>query len=171
MGKVNVRGLGVFDKDQAHYSNLIEQKVEWVKPWRHGVIRGVKTEEVVELSNALAYFFGSTLKGNNGQWWKLMPDGTYAVEFTHQAKVSPPPTRPWEWEGTTILFKHWMEQERTRKEEHTLLRGQFNLGDKIRFVSKGVRHEGIIINFAKRATVLVGASKWYVPLKMLTREV
>ena len=133
--------------------------IEWHCPGRHGVVRNVVwAEEGESVSATLEYFFGC--RGGHGLWWKKDAGGTYDGEFVHMCKVFPPPKKPWEWCGLSVLFADWQAAESA---ERSRLR-EFKIGDEVAFTHKGETLTGIVVNKKKRLTVLIGHQKWYVPV-------
>jgi hypothetical protein len=129
--------------------------IVWHEEGRHGTIQGIKTKaHVNELYSMLVYFLGQKCA-----WLKKNSDNTFSLEFCHMTKVFPPPKRPWQWCGTTILFKDWQVKEDTN---YRIL-DTFNIGDQVSFGFRNQVYKGILINKRKRATVLVGGQKFYVP--------
>lgn len=108
------------------------------------------------------YYYGCAR--NKGLWWRK--DGAeYAVEFNHQTKVFPPPRKPWEWCGSTMIFPDWHLEV---QEQATAAR-TVKIGDTVTFSHKGQTYQGIVAGGRARATVIVGHSKWHVPYTELTR--
>jgi hypothetical protein len=132
-------------------------RVQWCCQNRHGALNHVPASETREVGYTLTYYYGC--RSNKGAWWTKNRDGTYSVEFAHQTKVYPPPNKPWRWCGKTILFEDWM----VREHEEEDAANNFRVGDIVSFTHKGVPYAGTIIGGRKRATVLVGSTKWYVP--------
>jgi hypothetical protein len=136
-------------------------RIEWCCRGRHGVIKRVPKKESNEVNRMLIYFFGSKCAT-----WKNRPGepSFMDVEFVHMTKVSPPPRKPWEWCGKTILFRDWQKQE----EETKKAMARFSTGDKVYFSHKGQRCYGIVAGGRKRVTVIVDEpesmkGKWYIP--------
>jgi hypothetical protein len=129
---------------------------------RHGTIYHVQPTEIRDVENTLSYYYGC--RNHKGLWWRK--DGAeYAVEFATQTKVSPPPSKPWEWCGTTMIFPDWhMEVQ----EQATAARA-VKIGDTVTFSHKGQTYQGIVAGGRTRATIIVGHSKWHVPYTELTR--
>lgn len=153
------------DELREKYNKVLE-RVDWCCPNRHGVIRSVGREEQSLVGNAIVWFFGS-----KGQWWKQspgQPKGVLDVEFVHMCKVSPPPKRPWEWCGKTILFEGWKEMEEKERE----LKNRFKIGQTVSFFHKEKEITGFISAKNKRARVLIPGSEtwWNVPYSMLNKR-
>lgn len=115
----------VDESDRRHYAWL--DRVEWHCEGRHGVLRNLSESEWHEAAKALWYFY--LAKPNHGLWTKKIGPGRYDVEFTHQAKVFPPPTKPWEWCGKSVLFEEWHEQARAAQ----AARRQWQVGMRCQF--------------------------------------
>jgi len=84
---------------------ILDEEVNWCCPGRHGALLNLDPKDadgMNEYLETLEYFFAATL--NQGVWRKENDDGTISLEFNHQAKVFPPPERPEEWCGKSILF-------------------------------------------------------------------
>jgi hypothetical protein len=136
---------------------MYERIIEWHRPdckGRHGVVRNIEQQYFAEVADMLVYFFGNKCYKNTKN-----ADGTWNFEFVPMTKVFPPPRRPWEWCGETVLFNDWKEQER---KEH-LASLSFTYGDKVKFFHKGKTHRGIVAGMNKRITVIVGNAKWHIP--------
>ena len=142
---------------------LLEDRVLWCCEGRHGYVMGLTTPEADEMNYTLEYYYGC--KPNRGSWWQKEPDGTYNVEFCHQAKVYPPPNRPWGWCGETDLFSDW----KARELQQAVTKSRFQMGDRVRFAYRGQTFEGIIAGGRKRATVIAGHRKFYMPYSYLTK--
>ncbi len=144
---------------------LIYDQIEWCCPGRHGVIRRITKEASSTVSKVLNYYFVG--KPNKGQWWKRIPEDPTLldVEFTHMAKVFPPPKQPWEWCGKSILFEQSHELIKIRQKMATY----FKIGQWVNFSYKGVPKKGLISNKAKRATVVVPGEDlgYYIPFSDL----
>jgi hypothetical protein len=138
----------------------ILKRVEWCCEGRHGVIRNVKRDESNLVSRAINYFFGS-----KGQWWKKNESKTLDVEFVPMTKVSPPPRKPWEWCGKTVLFEDWHQKEKANLDT----RENFRIGQQVCFSHKDKTIIGIISARNKRAKVIVPGSEtwWNVPYSQL----
>lgn len=132
--------------------------IVWHEEGRHGTIRGIKKEHLQEILRMLTYFLGPKCS-----WSKKNPDNTFDLEFVYQGNQKL--TRPWYWCGSTILFKTYQVQEDTN---YRLL-DTFNLGDNVQFTFRNRTYRGILINKRKRATVLSGGQKFYVPAKDLVK--
>ena len=78
-------------------------EVEWCCVNRHGVIRNVPAGKLQEYVYFASYFYGC--EPDNGIWRVENLDGTCDLEFVHMCKVFPPPRKPWEWCGTSVLFR------------------------------------------------------------------
>ena len=132
---------------------------------KHGVIRNVEKKDEQLISRAITYFYGS-----KGQWWKKNANKTMDVEFVPMTKVYPPPKRPWEWCGKTILFQDWQFEEETNKN----ISKRFKIGQRVSFTgkyTKGQTITGIIAGINKRAKVIVPGQEiwWYIPYTDLTK--
>jgi hypothetical protein len=136
-------------------------KIHWVDPWRHGIIAGIPRDQVELVERYLGHFLACTR--GKGIWWVAQGKGMYGAEFVTMSKVSPPPQRPWEWDGTTLLFESWQEQEAAQRAAAR----QFRMGDQVQFTHKGTTYQGVICGGRKKASVLVGHGKWGVPYSEL----
>lgn len=130
---------------------------------KHGVIHNIPIAQWREVDYTLCYYWGC--KPRKGSWWHKNANGTLDVEFVDMASVYPPPSKPWEWCGTSMLFERWHQQVRMQREAARRLQ----VGDLVKFDYKGNTYRGIVINIRTRATVLVGHAKWYVPPLELTK--
>src|SRR6266550_3491300 len=146
-----------FDEEEiARYKKFMDSdKVQWHEPWRHGVIRNIPRKESNRFNRMIEYYMGSKACF----WTRGARSDLMDVEFVHMAKVYPPPKKPWEWCGTSILFPDW--QKDTVANQNA--REKFNIGDKVRFTAKGRTIEGIVYGGRKRVAIVAGREKWYVP--------
>jgi len=128
---------------------------------RHGTLMGVPVIELRAIEAAVAYLYGPK------SGWKRFNDGplSYDIEFVSQRDSYPPPRKPWELCGTTMLFKDWQQRE---ADAHKAT-AQFKPGDKVTFTHTGSTYVGLVARVnAKRCTVVVeGLGSWYVPGKEL----
>lgn len=124
---------------------------------RHGSLRGIPKAALRDVDLMLRRTIGAYPR--EGAWWSQQGQ-TWAVEFT-----SRPWEHPWDMCGTTLLYADWRQQLQDREKA----RSRFLIGDRVAFSHRGVRYEGIISGGRKRATVIVGHSKWHVPYTQLTR--
>jgi len=81
---------------------ILDEEVEWCCKGRHGALLNLNPDDLYEYLETLEYFFAATL--HQGIWEKYNNDNTISLEFNHQAKIFPPPERPEEWCGKSILF-------------------------------------------------------------------
>lgn len=144
----------------------ILESTQWCCKGRHGALLNIPPERAFEVSEAITYFFGG--KPNKGQWWKKNADGTYSVEFNHQCKVYPPPAKPWEWCGKTILFERWQKRELAEKK----LASIYHIGDTVSFTFKGIKKIGVIARKSKRASIVIPGERqtYLVPFPELELE-
>jgi hypothetical protein len=150
-GKMNEE-LEYLNREHDLYTPVLE-RVEWHCQGRHGVIRNVEKKDEQLVSRTITYFFG-----NKGQWWKKNRNKTMDVEFVPMTKVFPPPRKPWEWCGKTILFEDWQKQE---KENRDLSR-KFKIGQSVSFTHKDKIYTGIVSGLNKRAKVVIpGEETWW----------
>lgn len=128
---------------------------------RHGVIRGVADRAaLMRVGRMLTYYFGEKC------WWQSpRPDGKFNVEFVPMTKVFPPPTRPWEWCGTTVFFGDWHRRETVQRA--TLL--QFRPGNRVAFEARGKTHVGIVANVNRKtvSVAVAGEGTWRVGPNLL----
>ena len=150
--------------------------IEWCCPGRHGVIRNIPESMWYEVSKMISHFMGGDHR--TGQWWitdkhRVMwkfPDGREEVtklchvEFNAQTKVYPPPKKPWQWCGKTVLFEEWKQREAASASIARTLK----IGQRVSFEYKGRTFEGMVANVTKRATVITTQGKFYIPVRMLT---
>lgn len=125
---------------------------------RHGTILNIKKQHVNEIYSMLVYYFGQKCG-----WTKKNPDGTTSIEFIYQG--SGKVIRPWYYCGTTVLFKENQVAEDANNEKMA----QFHLDDEVVFEFRGRVIRGHIANLRKRATVVSGGTKYYVPANQLRK--
>jgi hypothetical protein len=136
-------------------------KFEWCCKGRHGVVRNIPKNRGREISNFLAYFFGSGC-----DYFQAAKPGYQNAEFVHMTKVYPPPRKPWAWCGKTILFSTWKSDE----EKIQQMKSTFRVGERVQFLHYNKTYTGLIAGIQKRATVIVeDGGKWYIPLCNLIR--
>ena len=150
-------------KREAHLKALLDSgQLQWHNDRcmnRHGTVTGIKSvAERNEIVRTLNWFFGDRCA------WRTR-GARPSLEFVHKAKVFPPPSKPWEWCGESVLFEDWRRDE----EQARSLAASFRLGEKVAFTAKGRTIEGIVSNAGKRVTVVTDGQKWYVPAGQLTR--
>lgn len=152
--------LAVLSEQHDIYKPVMERAEYCSCVGRHGVIRNVEKNDEQLVSRAITYFYGS-----KGQWWKKNSSKTKDVEFVSMTKVFPPPRKPWEWCGKTILFEDWQKQEADNRK----LASQFKIGQTVSFLVKGKTITGIISSLNKRAKVIVPGQEswWHVPYNEL----
>jgi hypothetical protein len=132
---------------------------EWCCKGRHGAIRNVPKNRSNHIESVLIYFFG-----NKCSRWKDSVGGTMSVEFVPMTKVYPPPKKPWEWCGKTLIFGDWLADEKRNAESVA----KFSIGDPVYFTHNATRYEGVVANVVKRVTVIVPHhGKFYIPGKEL----
>lgn len=135
--------------------------IEWHCQGRHGVVRDVPAEKAGEVERVIEWFLG-----HGGCWWTKTVDGKRSVEFVHMTKVYPPPGKPWEWCGTTVLFGDWQ----TRLADTKALAAEFAPGDPVEFEFKGETKRGLVM-YPNERTVSVmveGEGRYTVPPEQLT---
>lgn len=133
---------------------------------RHGVVFGLAPEEIGPVAQMLVYYYGDRC------WWRKANDeGTYDLEFVHMAKVTPPPTKPWEWCGETVLY----EEEKSRWDAHTraiaTARARFQPGDEVTFTDRrGNPKKGWVarVNDKTVSVTVPGEGGWRVSPRLLT---
>lgn len=136
---------------------------------RHGVIRDLEKSDYPAVSYTLTYYYGSL--PSKGAWWQKQEDDTWVVEFVEMTKVAPPPQKPWEWCGEAMYFTEWQQRFTAQASKLRDAKSRFRDGDWVTFVHNGQTHTGLIANKGpKRATVMVGHSKWHVPYALLTAK-
>ena len=147
--------LAVLNEQRDRFTPVLD-RVEWCCQGQHGAIRNVEKKDEQLVAGAIQYFYG-----NKGQWWKKNASKTMDVEFVPMTKVFPPPRKPWEWCGKTILFENWQKQEADNRK----LASQFKIGQTVTFVVKGAVIKGIISGLNKRAKVIIPGQEnwWHVP--------
>lgn len=135
--------------EREKYSKIIDARVEWCCPGRHGVVRNVTQKEWrEEIGPALRFFYAC---GPKGVWATKTSRGVFDIEFCHQAKVFPAPKKPWEWCGETVLFKELQDAEDRNREKGE----NFKIGQKVKFSYKKVDYVGLIYAINKRASIVV----------------
>jgi len=160
------RLMGVDDetanKMRTQWSNL-QSSIEWHCPGRHGVIRDVPAEMAGSIQRVIEWHLG-----HGACRWTKTTKGLTSVEFVHMTKVFPAPRRPWEWCGTTLLFTDWQDREA----EGRRLSQKFAIGDRVWFLARGSRHEGLVAGVnAKTISVLVeGEGRWRVVPQDLNKK-
>lgn len=140
------------------YKPVLE-RIEHCGCGKHGVIRNVTKADENLVSRAITYFYGS-----KGQWWKKNASKTMDVEFVPMTKVFPPPRKPWEWCGKTILFEDWQQTEKAESD----LKRNFKIGQSVWFNGKYTKFQtitGIIAGLNKQAKVVIPGQEtwWHVP--------
>lgn len=134
-------------------------KFDFCCPGRHGSIIGVPTDMANDINEFLVYYFGPKCAR-----WTDTVNGKRNVEFVPMTKVYPPPKKPWEWCGKTMLFESWRLQEIASKTAVD----NFSIGDPVWFTYQATRYEGVVANIVKRVTVVVPHhGKFYIPGKDL----
>jgi hypothetical protein len=120
---------------------------------RHGVVRHVANADWQKVQRMLEWFMG-----HGCCRWIADGPGTYAVEFVHMTKVSPAPTKPWEWCGETVLFGDWKAKvEQTRKAVQT-----FREGQRVKFDHAGRTRYGLVasVNEKTVSVIVEGEGRW-----------
>jgi len=151
--------------DREKYSKIIDARVEWCCPGRHGVVRNVtKREWHEEIGPALQYFYAC---GRKGVWATKTVKGVFDIEFCHQAKVFPAPKNPWEWCGETILFKDQQNAEKINLKKSYA----FRIGQKVSFTYKNKNFTGLIFSINKRASIVVENDEcvYYIPFDQIQK--
>ena len=153
--------LAVLNEQRDLYKPVLD-RAEWCCQGSHGVIRNVQKKDEQLVARAINYFYGC-----KGQWWKKNATKTMDVEFVPMTKVFPPPRKPWEWCGKTILFQDWKDQEDTNRN----LMSNFKIGQSVYFFHKGEQISGIIAGLNKRAKIVIPGQEtwWNVPYSELRR--
>ena len=141
----------------------VMQRIERCACGKHGVIRNVEKKDEQLVLRAINYYYGC-----KGQWWTKTTNKTRDVEFVPMTKTFPPPRRPWEWCGKTILFQDWKDREANNEE----LKNKFKIGQKVSFCGKYTKGQiiiGIISGLNSRAKVIVPGQEtwWNVPYENL----
>jgi hypothetical protein len=137
---------------EAEWADLVK---EWHCPGRHGVIRDVPSAKAGRVQRVIEWYMGA-----NACRWTSAVNGRRSVEFVAMTKVYPPPRKPWEWCGTTVLFGDWQDRERAEK----VAAAEFRLGQKVWFSHHGVLKVGIVAGINRRTvSVVVDGARWTVP--------
>lgn len=136
------RAMGL---DQATATKMREEyaalDIEWHCEGRHGVIRNVPSAKAGRVQRVLEWHYG----GNCARWTSPVK-GKRSVEFVHMTKVYPPPRKPWEWCGTTVLFEDWQQREDKAAER----RASFRVSQPVWFEHKGVRYDGFVTKINRK---------------------
>lgn len=150
--------------EREKYKKIVDERVEWCCPGRHGVVRNVtKKEWREEIGPALNFFYAC---GRKGAWATKTINGKFDIEFCHQAKVFPAPNKPWLWCGETILFKDWQNELQVNQEKGE----KFKIGDKVSFTYKERPKTGLIYAINKRASIVVQDDGiYYIPFDSIRR--
>lgn len=136
----------------------IRARVSWVGH-KHGVLLGVTKAEFPVIADWITYHYGA-----KAYWTKKMPSGTYGVEFVYQGdgRVS----KPWLWDGKTVLFQDWQADEQANGEEAR----KWRIGNLVRFYFRGNKrypagwYSGVISARNKMASVTCPGinAQWHV---------
>lgn len=154
--------MGTQEEEQAKYDRFwASDKIEWHEEGRHGVIRNIPESQAVRFKRMIEFYMGEKA----GYWVKHPYQKIYDVEFVHMTKVYPPPKRPWEWCGNSILFKDWQQREEANRYAMAAIR----IGDQVSFMARGIKKEGIVTGMRKRVSVLVGHERWRVSADLLNK--
>ena len=82
---------------------ILDTEVKWCCPGRHGALMNIDPDNLDEYLQTLSYFYAA--EPDEGIWIRKHKDSDIVdLEFTHMAKVFPPPEFPWGWCGKSILF-------------------------------------------------------------------
>lgn len=150
----------------AEYARIIWHSEECMG--RHGTVPNVARADVAKVADMLVYYFGAKC-----EFVKTYPGvrTTVDFEFVPMSKVFPPPNRPWEWCGKSVLFDEARLSNEARRREAAQSVAAFKVGDRVSFVSKGATVVGLVTGVNKRLSVVVEGqeSKWYVPGRMATK--
>lgn len=126
----------------------------------HGVIRDVPSAKAGRVQRLVEWYYGH----NSCRWTKAV-NGLRSVEFVNMTKVYPPPRKPWQWCGTTVLFADWQESERAERDALS----EFRLGQKVWFSHRGQLKVGTVAGINRRTvSVIVDGARWTVPPADLT---
>jgi hypothetical protein len=161
---VLARLLGIDDETaaamKAAYAAL---QIEWHCPGRHGVVRKVRSADAGRVQQVIEWH-----QGNGACRWTAAVGGFRSVEFVAMTKVYPPPKKPWDWCGTTVLFPDWQ----AREAETTRLGAAFQPGDPVVFAHRGVSKHGLVgwVNGKSVAVLVAGEGQYRVPPNLLLRD-
>ena len=131
-------------------------EIEWHCPGRHGVVRDVPSADAGRIQRVIEWHMG-----HNACRWTKAINGKRSVEFVAMSKVSPPPRKPWEWCGETVLFGEWMAQETSEQRAVA----EYLRGDEVWFNFRGVRKTGLVIQPNRRtvSVMVAGEGRYTVP--------
>jgi hypothetical protein len=134
-----------------------ELEIEWHCPGRHGVVRGIPAAKAGYVNRVIEWHMGSAAAR-----WTGTTNGTRDAEFVAMTKVYPPPRKPWEWCGETVLFGDWQRREQETKEAAA----QFEPLETVWFHHKNQRFEGQVLRVnAKTVSVQIPGERghWTIP--------
>ena len=147
------------DETRAEYEMLYNSGIIiWHEKGRHGTILNIKAEHVNQIYAMLRYYLGDKCA-----WRQNNDDGTVNLEFVYQGNGRL--NRPWLYCNTSILFEDWHK----RDDEYYTIGDRFHLGDQVKFSYKGNDYKGIVVNKRKRATILSGGKRFYVPFTAMEK--
>jgi len=131
-------------------------EIDWHCPGRHGVVRGVPSAEAGKVQRVIEWHLG-----HGACRWTKAEGGLRDVEFVHMTKVSPPPKRPWQWCGETVLFTSWQATEMYE----AMMSQQFSRSDEVWFTYKGQRRQGLVVQINRRtvSVMVAGEGRYTVP--------
>jgi hypothetical protein len=134
----------------------IRARIQWVGH-KHGVVVNVaKADE-----NLVAYWIKYHY-GEKAAWWTRASRGFRSVEFYYNVD-SPRGTRPWHYDGTTILFQDWMQEEQgNRARRKQLLDAGLKMGARVKFNWKGAQKIGTYAGGQTYASVVTGGLKYHI---------
>jgi hypothetical protein len=157
------RAKELYDKRIEWHDNPADRNPAWPNEascaGRHGVVRGVGRNDVQEIAEMLVFYFGDRC------YWTKSMSGLTDFEFVHQAKVYPPPRKPWGWCGVSVLFaqnQEWEARERTASLA-------FKPGQMVEFTAKGVVKRGLVssINAKSISVTVIDEGTWRVAAQLL----
>jgi len=133
-----------------------ELNIEWHCQGRHGVVRDVPSAKAGRVQRVIEWYMGA----NSCRWTKAK-NGKRSVEFVHMTKVFPPPRKPWQWCGTTVLFPDWQAQEAAERDAVET----FRRGDEVFFEFRGRPKTGLVIQPNRRtvSVMVAGEGRYTVP--------
>jgi hypothetical protein len=129
------KGIGL---EELH--ELYEKRITWHNEGcrgRHGIVCNVCDRDLKKIVTMLEYFFGEDCYHKRTKF----NGKVYDIEFVHMTKVSPSPTRPWEWCGVTMLF----QKELAREYKSRKLLSKFSNGQRVLFNYARMHLKGTVV--------------------------
>jgi hypothetical protein len=134
----------------------LRPRIEWHCQSGHGVLRDIPAENAGRVQRVIEWYYGA-----GACRWTSTVNGLRSVEWVPMTKVFPPPTKPWEWCGKTVLFEDWQRQERETREAIR----SFTPGEAVWFEYKHERKDGFVshLNAKTVAVTVPGEGGWRIP--------